>query len=246
MTLYQTPGQYLNFIGFLFESAIIGVGVILLILILIRFMEKKHRLTLLLFLIFLNYLIAIIFSWVSKIFVAFDLLGSITPESLEGIFIFRIKDFRISEFFVAIALFISYILKVNVFEDEYDPILKIIVAIYGGFTAFYVLVIYVEGNVLLDAIAFLLVFIFMSIIYIPFMIRSIKTYNSVEDRSIKRAFLSLALMSLSFMLIFLNFFIDRIFILTGSLGFTLFYFLAWIFAIIGMTCAYLGYIRRPK
>jgi hypothetical protein len=238
--------QFLNFVGFLFESVIIIIAIILLVLILKRFMEKKHKLTLMLFLIFLNYFIAIVFSWISKILVAFDLLGPIAPDDILGLFIYRIKDFRVSEFFVAIAIFISYILKVNVFEEKYDPLLKYLVIIYGGFTSFYVLFIYVEGNVLLDAIAFLLIFIFMSAIYIPFMIRSIKSYRAVEKNSIKRAFLSLALMSLSFMLIFLNFFVDRILILGGSPGFTLFYFLAWIFAILGITFAYLGYIRRPE
>ncbi|MEJ2251558.1 MAG: hypothetical protein P8Y70_10315 [Candidatus Lokiarchaeota archaeon] len=237
--------QYLNFIGFIFESIIIIIAVVMLILILKRYKEKRHKLTLMLFLIFLNYLIAIIFSWISKILVAFDLISLFNPNSISGQFIYRIKDFRFSEFFVAIAIFISYILKVNVFEDNYHPILKYFVGIYGGFTCFYVLIIYIQGNVLLDAFAFLLIFGFMSIIYIPFMIRSIKSYNTVERPAFKRAFLSLTLMSLSFMLIFLNFFIDRILILGGSPGFTLFYYLGWIFSVLGIAFAYLGYIRRP-
>lgn len=57
--------------------------------------------------------------------------------------------------------------------------------------------------------------------------------------------ISLAIMSISFMLIFLNFAIDRILILLNTPGFTLFYYLAWISAIIGIFGAYYGYIR-PK
>ena len=50
---------------------------------------------------------------------------------------------------------------------------------------------------------------------------------------------------LQLILIFLNFAIDRVLIFLGSPGFTVFYFLAWIFAIVGIFGAYTGYIR-PK
>jgi hypothetical protein len=39
--------------------------------------------------------------------------------------------------------------------------------------------------------------------------------------------------------------LDRITIIMGSQGFTIFYFMAWIFVIVGFLGAYLGYIR-PK
>ncbi|MFW9972229.1 MAG: hypothetical protein ACFFDF_18735, partial [Candidatus Odinarchaeota archaeon] len=98
---------------------------------------------------------------------------------------------------------------------------------------------------LLDIIAFLIVFIYMVMVYAPFLRRSIESYRAVEEKNYKQAFLSLAVMSISFMLIFLNFAIDRILIFLGSSGFTVFYYLAWIFAIIGIFGAYYGYIR-PK
>jgi lipopolysaccharide export LptBFGC system permease protein LptF len=84
----------------------------------------------------------------------------------------------------------------------------------------------------------------MSMIYIAFLYRSIKAYKGVKESIYKKAFLSLAAMALCYMLIFLNFLIDRIFILVLNIpGFTLFYYLAWAFAIIGIVCAYLGYIK---
>lgn len=52
-------------------------------------------------------------------------------------------------------------------------------------------------------------------------------------------------MSLFFMLVLLNFLIDRVLILLGDPGFTFFYFLGWSCVIIGIVCAYLGYIK-PK
>jgi hypothetical protein len=156
-----------------------------------------------------------------------------------------IVDFRLSEFFVTIAIFLSYILKVNVFEKGYNSILKYVVIIFGIFTCVYVLIIYENNNTLLDIIAFLIVFIYMVMVYAPFLRRSVEAYRRTEEKVYRQAFLSLAIMALSFTLIFLNFAIDRVLIFMGSPGFTVFYFLAWISAIIGIFGAYYGYIR-PK
>jgi hypothetical protein len=156
-----------------------------------------------------------------------------------------IIDFRLSEFFVTIAIFLSYILKVNVFEKGYNTILKYVVIIFGVFACIYVLFIYENNNTLLDIIAFLIVFIYMVMVYAPFLRRAIESYRRVDEKVYKNAFLSLAIMCLSFMLIFLNFAIDRVLIFLGSPGFTAFYFLAWISAIIGIFGTYYGYIK-PK
>ncbi|MFW9784345.1 MAG: hypothetical protein ACFFFB_18850 [Candidatus Heimdallarchaeota archaeon] len=235
---------FLNFIGMIFELFIIIIAAVLLILILKKYFIKRHKLTRLLFLIFVSYFMAIIFSWLSKIFVVLELNviqdGSVIPWIYN-----RISDFRISELFVTIAIFLSYILKVNVFEKGYKIVLKCIIIIYGVFSSAYVLFIYYVGNTLLDIIAFLIVFIYMVMVYAPFLRRAVESYRAVEERSYKRAFLSLAIMSISFILIFLSFAIDRILIFLGSPGFTLFYFLGWISAIIGIFGAYYGYIR-PK
>ncbi|TXT53435.1 MAG: membrane protein of unknown function [Promethearchaeota archaeon] len=236
----------LNFIGMIFESFIIIIAVILLILIMQRYYEKRHELTLYLFSIFLNYVIAILFSWLSKIMVVAQIFNILDPTSLLGWFLYRIKDFRLSEFFVVIGIFISYIFKVKIFDDgEYNLLQKYLVIAYGIASGIYILIFYQVNNVLLDVIAFLLVAFYMCIIYIPFMRSSIKAYKSVEQEGFKNAFLSLTVMAFSFLLIFFNFFIDRLFILFGSLGFTLFYYLAWSFVLVSVISAYLGYIK-PK
>ena len=142
---------------------------------------------------------------------------------------------------MCIAIFLSYNFKVKIFQKDYNKIQRYIVIIFGSFTAFYDLVIYEPKHgflsVLLDAIAFFLTLIFMSMIYISFMYRSIEAHRGVKEPIYKKAFLSLTL-------IFLNFLIDRIFILVFEIpGFTIFYYLAWAFAIFGIVCAYLGYIK---
>ena len=228
----------------IFEIFILTFAAVLLVLILKKYLIKRHKLTRLLFLIFLGYFIAILFSWLSKVFVVTQ-LNVVQDGSIITWMLNLIIDFRLSEFFVTIAIFLSYILKVNVFEKGYNTLQKYVIIIYGIFSCVYVLFIYENGNTLLDIIAFLIVFIYMVMVYAPFLRRAIESYRAVEEKTYKQAFLSLAIMSFSFMLIFLNFAIDRVLIFLGSPGFTVFYFLAWIFVIIGVFGAYMGYIR-PK
>ena len=251
MLLFQISGEEernLFFIGMIYESLVLIIALILLILIMFKYLEKRHELTLNLLLIFIFYTLAIFFSLVSKIFVVLRLDLVVEPNSPLGWIFFRILSFRVSEFLVCIAIFLSYIFKVKIFQEDYKKIQRYIVIIFGGFTAFYDLVIYEPKHgflsVLFDAIAFLLTLIFMSMIYIAFMYRSIEAHRGVKEPIYKKAFFSLTLMALSYMLIFLNFLIDRIFILVFEIpGFTIFYYLAWAFAIFGIVCAYLGYIK---
>ena len=232
----------LNFIGMIFELFIITFAAILLVLITKKYFIKRHKLTKLLLIIFLNYFISIFFSWLSKVFVVSGVIA-VQDGSIVAWIYNIITDFRLSEFFVTIAIFLSYILKVNVFEKGYNTIQKYVIVIYGIFASVYVLFVYISGNTLLDIIAFLIVFIYMVMVYAPFLRRSVESYRAVEGKTYKQAFLSLAIMSISFMMIFLNFAIDRLLIFLDSLGFTVFYYLAWSFAIVGIFGAYYGYIR---
>ncbi len=242
---------FLNFIGMIYELIVIIISLFLVVLVIMRYREKKNKLTLYLLTIFFLYLLAIIFSWLSKVFVVLRLDEVVGAYTIVGVFFYRINSFRISEFFVCIAIFYSYILKVNVFQEEYNKTQRVLLAIFGAITCFYVLVIYIPGDdslsTLLDAIAFLLVFILMASVYIPFMYRAIETYRGIQEKEYKTAFLSLAVMAFSFSLIFLNFLLDRIIMLiTGSPGFTPFYFAAWAFGIVGILGSYAGYIRPSR
>ncbi|MHA1105982.1 MAG: hypothetical protein ACTSPN_09735 [Promethearchaeota archaeon] len=235
-----------------FESVIIVIAIVLLVLIFRKYHEKqKHQITLYLFLIFLFYVIAIIFSWLSKILVLYSgvdyVYNTSLPDPGTGLswIILRITDFRFSFFFLTIGIFISYILKVNIFGKEYNKTHKMIVIVYAIATILYSLLVYERGKTLLDAGAFLLIFVFMAMIYFPFFFKSYSSYKSTQDKVFKNAFLSLALMSIFFILVPFNFLIDRLLILFGGPGFSLFYFLAWIFVIFAMIASYFGYIR-PK
>ncbi len=241
----------LIFIGMVFETTIIIIAAFILGLILMKYFQKKHQFTLYLFLIFLFYMIAIIFSWLSKVLVLYSGVEYIynttlaDPGTIQSWFVLRITDFRFSFFFLTIAIFISYVLKVNVFEKGYNRVHKIIVIIYGIITLTFSLLVYERGNTLLDAFAFLLIFLFMAMIYVPFFISSYKSFKLAEGKTFKNAFISLALMSIFYILVPFNFLIDRLLILFGGPGFSPFYFLAWIFVLLGMIASYFGYIR-PK
>ncbi len=254
MLLFELQGteeRFLNFVGLIYESVIITIAVCLLILIYLKYREKRHELTLYLFIIFILYNLGILFSWMSKLFVVLKLdtvVGGYTPF---GFIFYRIMSFRISELMICIAIFLSYILKVKLFhKGYYNTVHKYIVIIFGTFTSIYVFFFYLYEDtsfaVLLDTIAFLLTSIFMGMVYFPFFYRSFEAYKTVKEKQYKKAFLSLGIMSICYILIFVNFFLDRLLILLLEIpGFTPFYYLAWIVAIVAIAGAYFGYIR-PK
>ena len=133
----------LIFIGMVFESVVIGIISFLLILIYLRYREKRNKLTLILFGIFMMYLLGIIFSWISKILVLYSGIDYIVynldvdPGTLASWFILRILDFRFSFLFVIVALYLSYVLKINVYEKGYIASQRIIIILLGIFTFVY-------------------------------------------------------------------------------------------------------------
>ena len=244
----------LGFIGMIFETFILAFALILLGLIMKKYLEKRHKLTLYLLLIFFNLTIAILFSWISKILgVFYEPLGlyyypdsSIPPPiTIEAWIITLILDFRISFIFFGIAMYFSYLLRVKLFEKEKNPLKSILITTYFIFTEIFSLFIYFRGNDVIDAFAFLFIFLLVLIVYLPLTYETFKAFKATELTAYKKGFLSLTIMGICFILILLNFLFDRIIIVMGYPGFTLFYFLAWIFTIIGIISAYLGYIR-PK
>jgi len=244
----------LIFIGMIFETFIVACAIFLLVLILNKYYVKRHKLTLYLLIIFINITLAIIFSWISKILgVFYEPLGlfyypdnSIPPPiTIEAWIITRILDFRISFIFFGIAMYFSYILKVKLFEKDFNKPNLFLISIYFIFTEIFSLIVYFRGNDLIDALAFLFIFLLVLIVYLPLTYETYKSYKGTDLSSYKKGFLSLTIMGFCFIFVLLGFLIDRILILLGDPGFTIFYFLAWSVAIIGIISAYLGYIR-PK
>ena len=237
------------FIGTIYEGIIILIFIPLVTLSLTNHIKVRNRLSLLLFLILLSYGTSIIFSWVSKVLNAFSNIDYIIyinvpePNTPQAWFLLRIADFRISYAFIIIAVFLSYLFKVKIFEKEIKKINKYIIQGFTIFNLIFALFIFQKGNVLFDVLTFFFVFVFMTMVYIPFLLNAIKGYISTDHPGFRKSFLSLSIMSLSYISVLLCLLIDRIYIFLGHFGFTIFYFLSWIFVIIGIISTYYGYLK---
>ncbi len=238
----------LYFIAMIFEGIIIILISYLFILIVIKYKKKRNELILLLFLLTLNIVMAIFFSWLSKILFLYSNIDYLYDESVSdpltpaSWILLRISDFRMSFLFITIAIIFSYFFRVKLYEKDFKKFQSFIIMVYGIFTAFFSLVIYQKNYIILDVFTFFFVFLLMCIVYIPFMKKSIHAYKNSSIRNYRNAFLSLTIMSLSFILVLFCFLIDRIYILMGDFGFTLFYYMGWILVIIAILGAYLGYL----
>ncbi len=244
----RNPNPELYFVAIIYEGIIIIIGSWFLLLIAIKYVKNRNYLILLLFLIILNLIIALFFVWLSKVYILYsgiDYLQDLSvpdPLTPSSWILLRISEFRFSLLFITIAIAISYVFRVKVFERGFKRPQEIIVIIYSCFTAFFSFFIYQKGNLLLDVLSFFFVFILMFIVYLPFMIRSFRSYKDTRSNIYKKAFLSLGVMSLSYILALFCFLIERIYVFYGHFGFTLFYYLGFIFVLIGISGIYFGYI----
>ena len=233
------------FTGFIYEIFILIAVALLLILIYGKYREKKHQLTLFLFIIFLFYEIAIFFSWIAKYLIFYENAEDMVAADANYWIVSRIIGFRLSFVFVTFATYMVFMFAITLFNQEPKPIFKYGLMGFGIIIVVYCLAVLDAANVMLDVIAFLLVFIYMLIIYGGFMVNTLKLAKGISDAVYKKAFLSLTWMAAFFISTFVWFLLDRVMILMGSLGYTPFYFLAWLSVLFGIIFAYLGYIR-PK
>jgi len=239
----------LYFVGMIYEIIILLIAIPLITLSLINYIKVRNNLSLLLFLILLSYGASIFFSMVAKALHVYSTIDYIIyadvpdPNTPYSWFLLRILLFRISYVFIIIAIFLSYLFKVKIFEKEIKQINKYIILGVTIFNLIFSLFIFQKGNLLFDVLTFFFVFIFMTLVYLPFMLDAMKAYKSTDHPGFRKSFLSLSIMSLSYISVLLCLLVDRIYIFFGHFGFTLFYFLAWVFVIIGIISTYYGYLR---
>ena len=246
---------YLATIGMIFEIFVNIVIFFFIGLTIRKYQERKHRLTLYMLIIFLNLGLGVFFSMISKVLVVTIGLEyshtvgfSQVPDDILYWFLLRIADFRFTFVFLTIGIYFSYVLKVRIFEDDYNKKHRIFIIIYSIFNGVYAIFGYIRGYTTLDTLAFLFIFLFMFIVYIPFANQTLKAYKSTDDPEFKKGFLALSLMAICFIIILFCFFIDRMLVTIPGLehGFTLFYFFGWISGSIGIGGAYYGYIKPRK
>jgi hypothetical protein len=239
-----------TFRGLLFESGILIVFSFLLVAIISHMRRRSTPLTKLLLIIFLNYFFAIIFSWLGKfILLYYGVMSFKTLEpALPGLFFLGlITQYRLSFVCLGVGAYLTYWLKVKIFEKGTKTLELWFNTIFVTITIIFSLGWLDPQKEIYDLIAFFLIFLVMTLINLPFMIVLFLLYRRIEEPVYKTAILSLAIMSFCFLLILLGFFFDRLMIIFfGSSGYTIFYFAAWILVIVGIFSAYWGYIRPGK
>jgi len=237
------------FIGTIYEGIIILILIPLVGLSLTNHIKVRNKLSLLLLLILLSYGGSIIFSWVSKVLNAFSNIDYVINENVpdpntpQSWILLRITDFRISYVFILVAIFISYLFRRKIFEKEIKRGNKYIIQGFTIFNLIFSFFIYQKGNLLFDILTFFFVFVFMTIVYVPFLLNAIKAYKSTDHPGFRKSFFFLSIMSLSYMSVLLCLLVDRVYIFLGHFGFTIFYFLSWVFVIIGIISTYYGYLK---
>ncbi len=235
------------FIGFIFEVIITLLFWVLLGLILKHYNQRKTVHTRLMFYIFLCFSLSVFFSAIAKLSVL--LLESPTFEEVDpNISSFwilsRIIPFRISFALISIAAFLNYILKAKIFEERRNKAEYWIAIIFSLITIIFSLIFVDQEKPIFDLITFALVFLLMLLVYVPFIMASLKIRKNLHESVYRNASLSLAIMAMCFILTFLWFLLDRIMIVAfDSTGYTIFYFFGFSSTIIGAFFTYLGYIR---
>ena len=240
------------FVGIIYEICVLVISILILVLVGQRYREKRNQPTLFLFLIFINYSITVAFSIISKIisYVYYQPGGDPNPD-IPGLllwyFLEWILDFRFSEVFVVLAVYCSYVFIVKIFQSGYNQRVRALTLILATFAMAIALIATNPFDQLIrknyNVLSFLLTFVFMCGIYIPFGIYAINAYRKSQDRKNKNAFLSLTVMAIAFALVFFWFMMDQLWTALYKQQYTIFYFLAWACGVISLVTAYLGFIR---
>ncbi len=230
-------------VPFIYEAIILGVGVVFNLLIAGRYRARHNDLTKYLLIAVSFYILAILFSWVGKLLTMYY-AGDFTTEApiLQEIY-GRIYALRVTFAFVGCATLVIYKFASIVFEKQPNPVVQKLIYVFGLFTIFFSIVVYSPSDKSLNLPAFLLVFLLMVIVYLPFMVKSLLTSRRMAEKTYKHAFYALAIMSLSYMLCFFFFIIDNISQLVAGTRFSIFYYLGWLSVIFAIILGYFGYIR---
>lgn len=236
-------------IGMIYEGIILIPAITFIIVALLNYLNNKRYLSLMLFLILLNYGVSIVFSFFSKILSVFfytdylEIDEVTVPNSILAWLLVRISYFRFTFMFINLAILFSYLFRKDLFHELSKPILNYLIFAFCGFNLFYSLCIFAKNFILLDLLLFLFTFLFQCLVYIPFFQHSLKSFKTLSNSSFKRNYLLLMIMSLSFIAVLLCILLDRFLIFLGTSGYSLFYFISWIFVIFGIFSAYFGYFR---
>jgi hypothetical protein len=158
---------------------------------------------------------------------------------------------RFTEIFALLGTLFIFLFRVILFESKFGPREKRILGVYVAITIAFLLFGFQinpstgSDEVYLDLIGFILLLIFCFITFVPFIRQILREKRKIEDLSYQKAYLSIGLMSIGFLLIFICFLLDKLMGAIFNWSYSVFYWAAWVFAILAFFSGYFGYIR-PK
>lgn len=236
-----------------YEIGIIWVLGVLSGLAIKRYMAKKNKLVRLLTTMFLFYFGAVVFSLVSKVINA--VWGGVPYLALDpaGLWIVsRLHAGRFSFVCVIISTLFAYEFKVNVFHDgKHKKIMRILLYVASVVSIAYQIFVYEfdvskpGANQLLEVLGFADMLLLTAAVYIPFLKEAYRTWSRLSEPKYKQAFRSLIIMAIGFISIFVCFLLDRVMLIVADWPYSIFYFMAWVCAIIAIYSGYRGYLY-PK
>jgi hypothetical protein len=212
--------------------------------------EKKNQMTALLLKIFEGYAFGLFFSIISKMFNA--IWGGVPYEQIEDGWLWVVgllHSGRLGFVSVVVASILSYNLYNLIFRKEIDVEKTRKMKILGAVIIGYLVIGYnfdrSTGKAIqsLEIVAFVLLFVYMLLVYIPFYRSAFKLAHRIEEPVYQRGIRSLGYMAISFILIFFSLVLDRLMLILINWAYSIFYFAAWIFVLSAVRTAYTGYIK---
>lgn len=225
------------------ELGLILICVVFLGLIFRKYLQSKKKLQMNVFLIFFFIVLAMFLVWVSRVTYYSMNVEAMDPNSLVGWLMFRIGFYRFSFVFICATCYLSYRLKLSIFDPHPKEGYHTVILIYGIISAAFSLLFFDLAIPAYDLIAFFLMFLYILVVYSEFMLKAYKLALRVEDPVYQQGIRSLAIMALCFILTITFFLLDRVMILATGNYYSVFYYLADVSLLVGIIFAYFGYIR---
>jgi hypothetical protein len=242
------PENIMLIIGF--QAIITIIALILLGLISKKYINRKTEILKVLFLLFLFMVLAMVTNlfgmWAHYVIYVED---GYTFEPVGGLGAHIMKLFiayRITYIFTVLAIYCSYLLEQKIFERKPDTrkqrenqVFLLIVILFTIFA-------YKWHGFIMDLIDFGLVFLYMVLVLIPFAKKSFKLAAKLQDEPIyQKAMKMLGYMATCMMGQFFFFLLERIVVTLTHIGFSPFFYIAWLAGLFSLVCAYFGYLQ-PK
>jgi uncharacterized membrane protein YidH (DUF202 family) len=158
---------------------------------------------------------------------------------------------RFTQLFALLGTLFIFLFRVVLFEPKFQKKEKSILGVFILCTiTFQILGFQFDRSTgksveYLDLIAFILLLLFCIVTYVPFVSQILRERRKIEGAEYKRAYLSIGIMAIGFCLIFICFLLDQLMFALFNWSYSVFYWAAWIFAILAFFSGYFGYIQ-PK